>query len=75
MPEPPIETSGIIREARSKRVYRVELVNGKSIVGHLPGRLADLASSLSPGVQVCLEMTPFDFEKGRIAGIAEHLDE
>ena len=76
MPDPPpIETSGIIREARSKRVYLVELMNGKSIVGHLPGRLADLACSLAPGVQVCLEMTPFDFEKGRIAGIAEHSDE
>ncbi len=53
----------------------VELINGKLIVGHLPGRLADLASSLAPGVHVCLEMTPFDFEKGRISGIARHPDE
>ena len=50
------------------------LINGKSIVGHLPGRLAELSASLLPGVNVRLEMTPFDFEKGRIAGIAENPD-
>ena len=74
MAENPIETIGIIREVRSSRVYRVMLINGKSIVGHLPGRLAELSASLLPGVNVRLEMTPFDFEKGRIAGIADHPD-
>ena len=75
MPESPIETRGIIRKIRSERVYAVELVNGKFIVGHLPGRLGDLAPLLTPGVHVCLEMTPFDFEKGRISGIAKHPNE
>ncbi|HCQ37810.1 MAG: translation initiation factor IF-1 [Roseibacillus sp.] len=75
MPERPIETSGIIREARSDRVFGVELQNGKRIVGHLPGRLAKLGGSLRAGTNVWLEMTPFDFEKGRITGIVEDPDE
>lgn len=75
MPEQPIETSGIIREVRSERIYGVELQNGKRIIGHLPGRLVKLGCSLSPGASVRLEMTPFDFEKGRIAGIVENPDE
>lgn len=71
MPEPPIQTVGVIREALGGPVFRVELPNGKPVIGHLPLRLAALAGSLSPGRRVVLEMTPFDFEKARIAGEAE----
>ena len=68
MSEHPIMTTGIIREVLSTRVFRVELPNGKIVVGHLPGRLAGLAGELASNIRVDLEMTPFDFEKARIVG-------
>jgi translation initiation factor IF-1 len=70
MPEPPIQTVGVIRESLGPAVYRVELPNGKLIYGHLSKRLADLAGTFSPGVRVPLELPPYDFEKARIAGPA-----
>jgi translation initiation factor IF-1 len=72
MPEVPIQTIGVIREAIPDRVFRVELPNGKLVVGHLPRRLSDLAIRLTPGDRVELEMTPYDFEKARIVGLADH---
>lgn len=75
MPEPPIETIGTILSALPHNVFQVELKNGKLVIGHLPRRLADLGSSLSPKTRVHLEMTPFDFEKARIAGIVEENEE
>ena len=75
MPEAPIETIGVIREALPGRVFRVELPNGKLIVGHLPRRLADLAEVLTFSDRVNLELTPYDFEKARIVGRIENPDE
>ena len=74
MSELPIMTTGIIREVLSGRVFRVELPNGKMVVGHLPGRLAGLAEELASSIRVDLEMTPFDFEKARIVGRSEKSD-
>ena len=74
MREQPILAHGIIRKVQSDRVYEVELPNGKCITGHLPNPLAKLSRELIPGVHVRLEMTPFDFEKGRIAGIVIDAD-
>jgi translation initiation factor IF-1 len=71
MPETPIQTTGVIRELLGGTVFRVELPNGKPIVGYLPRKRAELAPSLPPGTQVRLEMTPYDFEKARIAGLAD----
>lgn len=71
MPEPPIKTIGRIRESLGGPVFRAELPNGKQVFAHLPRRLADLAEQLQPGDSVHLEMTPFDFDKARIAGIAD----
>ena len=71
MPEAPIQTVGVIVEALGGPVFRVSLPNGKQVFGHLPRRLADLKDSLSPDARVVLEMTPYDFEKARIAGLAD----
>lgn len=70
MPEPPVQTIGLIREVLPRSVFQVELPNGKLVIGHLPRRLRHLADSLHPGDRVALEMTPYDFEKARIAGLA-----
>lgn len=72
MPEAPITTIGVIRENRGGQdmAFFVELPNGKVVTGHLPRRLSALAGELVPGDHVHLEMTPYDFEKARIAGRA-----
>ncbi|HJM62279.1 MAG: translation initiation factor IF-1 [Roseibacillus sp.] len=75
MSEPPIVTTGVIREVLPDSVFRVELPNGKLVIGHLPGRLAGLAEELVLSGRVHLEMTPFDFEKARIVGPVKHSDE
>jgi translation initiation factor IF-1 len=75
MPEAPIQTVGVIREILPRGVYRVELPNGKLVVGHLPRRLAALAAQLAPTHRVDLEMTPYDLEKARIVGIADQAHE
>ena len=72
MPEAPITTSGTVRDVMSASTFHVALPNGKVIVGHLPGRLRELGPTIAPGRRVLLELTPYDFEKARIAGLADH---
>lgn len=66
MSEPAIVTTGTILERKGEILYRVELMNGKVILGHLSKSLTDAKTELSDGDSVILEMTPFDFDQGRI---------
>jgi translation initiation factor IF-1 len=60
-----IEVQGIVVEVLRDKLYRVELPNGHKVLGHLAKR--DLsAAPLAQGRVVRLEMSPFDFSKGRI---------
>jgi translation initiation factor IF-1 len=60
-----IEVQGIVVEVLRDKLYRVELPNGHKVLGHLAKR--DLAAApLAAGRAVILEMSPFDFSKGRI---------
>ncbi|BDS05437.1 hypothetical protein NT6N_04770 [Oceaniferula spumae] len=69
--DPPVTTVGTIIDTPKAKIYRVALPNGKEIVGHVPKALIHLHESLREGVRVNLELTPYDFEKGRISGLAE----
>lgn len=66
MSEPAIETTGTILERKGEILYRVELMNGKVILGHLSKPLTDSKTEFLNGDSVLLEMTPFDFDQGRI---------
>jgi translation initiation factor IF-1 len=60
-----IEVQGIVVEVLRDELYRVELPNGHQVLGHLAKK--DLsAAPLAAGQVVILEMSPFDFSKGRI---------
>jgi translation initiation factor IF-1 len=60
-----IEIKGIVVEVLRDKLYWVELPNGHKVLGHLAQK--DLsAAPLAMGRVVTLEMTPFDFSKGRI---------
>jgi translation initiation factor IF-1 len=47
------------------KVCRVELANGHRMLGFVAGRSAGSAR-FAVGAQVVLEVSPFDFSKGRI---------
>ena len=74
MPETPIKTIGHIRTRLGEFVFELSLPNGKVIPGHIPKRLNALIPKITDGSYVDLEMTPYDFEKARIVGIADHPD-
>ena len=69
MPTEPITTTGEILTVLSDRAFRVRLPNGKEVIGHPSKAIVSQKDELQPGVSVRLEMTPYDFEKARIAKI------
>lgn len=71
MSEPAIITTGTILERKGEILYRVELMNGKVILGHLSKPLTDSKTEFSDGDSVLLEMTSYDFDQGRIVGRAD----
>lgn len=66
MSEAAIQTTGTILERKGEILYRVELMNGKVVLGHLSKVLTDAKAEFSEGAKVLLELTPYDFDQGRI---------
>lgn len=71
MNEKPITVSAELVEHRDARLAFVTLPNGKRILAHLAKTLKIDLTSLEIGTKLTLEMTTFDFEKGRIINICE----
>ncbi|TAH04764.1 MAG: translation initiation factor IF-1 [Sphingobacteriales bacterium] len=61
-----IELDGIIKEALSNAMFRVELENGHEIIAHISGKMRMHYIKILPGDRVKLEMSPYDLSKGRI---------
>ena len=61
-----IEQDGVIKEALSNAMFRVELENGHLIVAHISGKMRKHYIRILPGDKVKLEMSPYDLSKGRI---------
>jgi translation initiation factor IF-1 len=68
MPEAAIETTGTVLERKGEILYRIELMNGKVVLGHLSKQLTDAGTEFPDGAAVQLEMTPYDFDQARILG-------
>ena len=64
--EAAIELDGVILEALSNAMFRVELENGHQITAHLSGKMRLHYIRILPGDKVKLEMSPYDLSKGRI---------
>ncbi|MCL2098233.1 MAG: translation initiation factor IF-1 [Bacteroidales bacterium] len=62
-----IEKEGIIIEALSNAMFRVELDNGHVIIAHISGKMRMHYIRILPGDRVRVEMSPYDLTKGRIA--------
>ena len=62
-----IEKEGVIVEALSNAMFRVELDNGHVIVAHISGKMRMHYIRILPGDRVRVEMSPYDLTKGRIS--------
>lgn len=56
----------VVEVLKEATLFRVELVNGHRLLGHVSRRRRQEAGELRAGDKVDLEMSPFDFSKGRI---------
>lgn len=62
-----IEQDGIILEALSNAMFRVELENGHILTAHISGKMRMNYIKILVGDKVRIEMSPYDLTKGRIA--------
>ena len=61
-----IEKDGVIVEALSNAMFRVELENGHRVLATISGKLRQNFIRILPGDKVTLELSPYDLSKGRI---------
>lgn len=61
-----IEQDGVIVEALSNAMFRVELENGHVLIAHISGKMRMHYIKLLPGDKVRLDISPYDLTKGRI---------
>lgn len=61
-----IEQDGIIVEALSNAMFKVELENGHQVVAHISGKMRMNYIKILPGDKIKMEMSPYDLSKGRI---------
>ena len=61
-----IEQDGVITEALSNAMFRVELENGHIVTAHISGKMRMNYIKLLPNDKVKLELSPYDLSKARI---------
>jgi len=61
-----IELEGIVTEALPNAQFKVELKNGHIILAHISGKLRMNFIRILPGDKVTVEISPYDFTRGRI---------
>ena len=64
--EEAIEAEGRVVEELAGSIFRVEMPNGHLLLAHLSGKMRRDFVRVESGDKVTVEMTPFDFSKGRI---------
>ena len=62
-----IEVDGVITEALSNAMFRVQLENGPLIIATISGKMRMHYIKILPGDKVKVEMSPYDLTKGRIS--------
>lgn len=61
-----IEVDGVILEALSNAMFKVQLENKHEVVAHISGKMRMNYIRILPGDRVKLEMSPYDLSKARI---------
>ena len=62
-----ILVEGIVTEALSNSMFRVELESGHELICHISGKIRMNNIRIMPGDKVKVEMSPYDLTKGRIS--------
>ena len=62
-----IEQDGVVVEALSNAMFRVELENGHEITASISGKMRMHYIRILQGDKVKVEMSPYDLTKGRIS--------
>ena len=61
-----IEMLGEVVENLPNATFRVKLVNGHVVLGHISGKMRMHYIRILPGDKVTVQLTPYDLTKGRI---------
>lgn len=61
-----IEQDGVVLEALSNAMFKVQLQNGHIITAHISGKMRMHFIRILPGDKVKVEMSPYDLTRGRI---------
>ena len=57
---------GTVVESLPNAMFRVELENGHTVLGHISGKMRRHYIRILPGDKVQVELTPYDLTRGRI---------
>ena len=68
-----IEVEGVVNEVLPNTMFRVQLTTGHEITAYASGKMRKHRIRILAGDRVKLEMSPYDFTKGRIS--LRHKDE
>jgi len=64
--EEKVELEGEVVEALPNAMFRVELDNGHTVLGHVAGKMRRFRIRVLPGDKVRVEVSPYDLNRGRI---------
>jgi len=64
--EEAIEAEGEVIEALANTQFRVKLDNGHEVLAHVAGKMRKFFIRIVPGDRVLVEVSPYDFNRGRI---------
>jgi translation initiation factor IF-1 len=64
--EEAIEVEGTVMQALANTSFRVKLDNGHEILAHVGGKMRKNFIRIVPGDRVTVEVSPYDFSRGRI---------
>ena len=61
-----VEVEGVVKSVLKGTLFRVELVNGHTVLAHISGKMRKNYIRLNIGNKVKMEMSPYDLSKWRI---------
>src|SRR5207247_10026028 len=64
--EEKVEFEGEVVEALPNAMFRVQLDNGHTVLGHVAGKMRRFRIRILPGDRVRVELSPYDLDRARI---------
>ncbi len=61
-----ITVEGVVVEALPNAMFRVEMDNGHKVLAHISGKMRMHYIKILPGDRVTVEISPYDWSRGRI---------